>query len=281
MNQHDFTLGTPIRTDRTLAVLGDTDIKRVAPCVFAEHAKPGVSDRYQFVRTIEVVNSMRDAGYEVTKVTTSKARSDDGLMYSKHAVRLTHRDYLGGNICVGDVVPQVMLTNSHNRTSAFHLQAALERLACNNGLMISVAAFAGARVLHNDVNIFDNIIDGTNLVREVTESVALPSIHRMMALELSDSQANEFALAATYLKFGEIKPDHVPHLLATRRAEDEGRSLWAVLNRVQENSVKGGYAARDRAGRNVTVRGIQSVDRDLDFNGSLWQLGAKVAEELA
>lgn len=279
MNQHDFTAGTPVI--RKLSPMADGEIAKIAPAVFADHAKPGVSNRYQFVKTIDVISTMREAGYEVTRVNTSAARSDDGTMYSKHAVRLTHRDFLGGNICVGDVVPQVMLTNSHNRTCAFHLQAALERLACNNGLMISVAAFAGARVLHNDPRMFDNIIDGTNLIREVTEAVALPSIEKMMKLELTVPQVNEFAMAATYLKFGEIMPEHAPELLAARRAEDEGRSLWAVLNRVQENVVKGGYQARDRGGRMISVRGIKSVDRDLEFNGALWQLGAKVAEELA
>lgn len=265
-NRHSIT---PLSND---AILGR------APSVFAEHAGPGASDKYQFVKTIDVLENMRKSGFEVVHASQSSARTDDGRQYSKHAVRLIHSDYLGKPMQVGGVMPQVVLTNSHNRTSAFHLMAGLYRLACSNGMMTTTAEFSSVRVLHNDPKIYDNIIDGTHLIREVQESVALPMIERMEKKELSEVQAIEFAQAATYLKFGEVRTDHAVELLAARRAEDEGRSVWAVLNRIQENVVRGGYTAKDRANRNIKVRGIESVDKDLEFNVQLWQLGAQVVE---
>lgn len=263
-----------------LIPLQDADLQRFAPSVFTDHALPGVSDRYQFVRTSDVLNTMRDVGYIPVQAGQARSRTEDGRVYTRHVVKMTHKDNLKpkADRRVGDVIPQIVLTNSHNRTSSFQLMAGLYRLVCSNGMVTSAGEFANVRVLHNDPEIHAHIIDGTNLIRELTESVVTPQVSRMLELELADSTIREFAEAATFLKFGDVRPDHVEHFLNVRREADEGRSLWAVLNRVQENAVRGGYTVRDAAGRNVTQRGIGSITRDADFNVNLWQLGAKVLE---
>ncbi len=263
------------------AIISNEQIQKFAPSVFTSSAMPGVSDRYQFVKTIDILDTMRATGFEVISATQSLSRAEDGRQYAKHAIKLVHSDYLDRSTAVGDVVPQIVLTNSHNRTSSFRLQAGLYRLICLNGMMTTTANFGSIRVLHNDPNINDNIIDGTNLIREVSEAVALPMVEQMTRINLDSSQQIDFARAASYLKFGEVRDDHAVALLESRRVADDGGSLWAVLNRVQENAVKGGYQARDRANRNVTVRGIKSVDRDIDFNVALWSLAAGVAKQLA
>ena len=276
-NLHDFTNGAKINS--ALSAIGDLDLQRIAPSVFAEKPIEGVSKQYNFVRTIDVINKMREAGFGVVRASQSQARTEDGKLFTKHAVRLVQSSYLGNtDVQVGHVIPEIVLTNSHDRTSAFHLSAGLYRILCSNMLTVAAAQFRSFRVLHNDPSIYDHIIDGTNLVREITDTVALPTVDRMMKRELTKSQELEFSQAATYLKFGEVRPDHATNLLTARRAEDEGRTLWAVLNRIQENAVKGGYTAQDRRGRNIKVRGITAVDRDLDFNTNLWTLGSKVLE---
>ncbi len=42
--------------------LSSEDLRRCAPSVFAEHARPGVSSRYTFVSTAQVVALLRDEG---------------------------------------------------------------------------------------------------------------------------------------------------------------------------------------------------------------------------
>lgn len=275
-NAHDFTTGA--ERYRQIAVLDDNAIRARAASVFADSPMPGVSDKYQFVRTADVLGTLRNVGYEVVEASQSAAKTDDGRDYVKHQLRLMHADYISGKVVVGDTIPEVSLVNSHNRTSAFVLRAALKRLACNNGLMIAVGEMGSFRILHTDKAIHDHIVDGTELVREVHAQYALPTIAKMQEKELSEEQAREFALAATLLKWGEFRQNHIEPLLATRRAEDEGRSLWAVMNRVQENAVKGGYPTTDKANRRVQASGIMAVDRDIDFNAKLWQLTAKVLE---
>lgn len=259
--------------------LSDNEMRRIAPSLFTPHAAPGVSDRYQYVSTIDVLNTMRKAGYEPVKAGQGTARKPDGGQYTRHVVRMMHRDFLDpSKRNVGDVVPQVILQNSHNRTSAFHLGSGLERLVCSNGLAVPVAAMSGLRVLHNDVNIHDHILEGLEYIREVTETIVTPQIEAMTAKVLSKAMQRDFAQAVTVLKYGEVRDDHVEPLLAVRRGEDEGDSLWAVLNRIQENAVRGGYDAKDAAGRSVKAKPIAAIARDLDFNLDLWSLGAKVLE---
>lgn len=255
-------------------------VRSLAPSVFTSHKAPGTSDRYQFVNTAQVIETLRETGYEPVKASQSRTRNADNVPYTKHVVRLMHRDYLDpSRRKVGDVVPQVILTNAHNRTSAWHMMGGLFRLWCSNGMAYELAGFQSVRVLHNDPAIHDHIIDGAELVKETTERTALPMVEKMTKFELTMQQLREFAAAATYLKWGEVKDEHIEPLLACRRSQDEGRDLWSVLNRVQENAVKGGYKVNNSAGHLVTSRGIQSVDRDLDFNVNLWRLGAAVLEQ--
>lgn len=262
---------------RNTEISRDT-LAQLAPSVFAETPMPGLSSRYQFVKTIDVVQTLEQAGYHVVGAGQAQAKTDDGRAYARHVVRLQHERHMRGPVLPGDTVPQIILRNSHNRTSAFHLSAGLFRLVCSNGLAVEAGNFTSARVLHNDPAIHDHIIEGTNLIREVTETTIAPAIERMQAKQLTSAQEREFGLAATLLKWGDAREEQVDGLLAARREEDEGRSLWNVLNRIQENAVKGGYATQNRAGRNVQARGIQAVDRDLDFNVRLWTLGARVLE---
>lgn len=276
MNAHNFTRGT--QRIRSLTVLSDDTLAKQVPSVFSDAALPGVSDKYQFVRTADVLGTLRNTGYEVVGANQSQAKTEDGRVYVKHQLRLIHSDYISGKVSVGDTIPELSLVNSHNRTSSFILRAALKKLACNNGLMIAAGEHGMFRVLHTDKQIHQHILDGVAMVNELQEQYALPTIEKMRALELTDSQCRDFALGATLLKWGEFKANHIDPLLAVRRAEDEGRSLWNVMNRVQENAVHGGYECQDRANRNVKAAGIKSVDRDIDFNSRLWGLAAAVLE---
>jgi hypothetical protein len=266
---------------RNLIALSNADIAKVAPSIFSEEPAPGASSRYQFVRTADVIDTMRATGFEVVQASQSKTLSADKKPYAKHLVRLVHRDYLEGKLQVGDYIPEVAMTNSHNRTSAYEMMAALKVLACLNGMMIPSADYGRIRVLHNDPRMMDHIIDGTDLIREVHANHALPRIEKMRAVELTKQQAIDFATGATLLKWGETRADHVPGLLSIRRAEDDNMTLWSVFNRIQENAMKGGYASQDRAGRNVTTAGINSVNRDINFNAGIWTFANRVLDIVA
>ena len=56
------------------------------------------------------------------------------------------------------------------------------------------------------------------------------------------------------------------------REEDSGGELWKVLNRVQENLVKGGICYRTQKGRHMTSRGITGATPLIQMNERLWAL---------
>jgi len=56
------------------------------------------------------------------------------------------------------------------------------------------------------------------------------------------------------------------------REEDEGNSLWKVLNVVQEKLIRGGLSYKLRNGRNQTARELTNIDRQVDVNKKLWEL---------
>jgi hypothetical protein len=172
-----------------LIALSNDQLLKVAPSIFSEEPAPGASSRYQFVRTADVIDTMRTEGWEVVQASQSKTLSADKKPYAKHLVRLVHRDYLEGKLQVGDYIPEVAMTNSHNRTSAYEMMAALKVLACLNGMMIPSTQYGRIRVLHNDPRMMDHIIDGTDLIREVHANHALPRIEKMRAIELTKQQA--------------------------------------------------------------------------------------------
>jgi hypothetical protein len=274
MNAHDFTSGA--QRIRSLTVLDDKAIAARAPSVFTTEAMPTVSAKYQFVQTSDVLADLRNTGYEVVEAHQSKSMTDDGHPYVKHQLRLIHGDYISGKVSVGDTLPELSVVNAHNRSSSFILRAALKRLACNNGLMVAAGDLGMFRVMHTDKAIHDHIVEAIKLVEGVHREFALPTIEAMKTKMLTAAEQRDFALGATLLKWNEFRENHIEPLLVARRPEDEGDDLWTVLNRVQENAVRGGYAAVDRAGRNVKASGIKAVDRDIDFNSRLWTLGNEV-----
>jgi len=54
--------------------------------------------------------------------------------------------------------------------------------------------------------------------------------------------------------------------------EDEGDSLWAVFNRVQESIINGGYSAALRGAKVRKVKKIKSFERDIQVNQDLYQI---------
>ena len=63
-------------------------------------------------------------------------------------------------------------------------------------------------------------------------------------------------------------------LLAVRRVDDAGADLWSVLNRVQENLMRGGLSRRSASGRLTRTRRISSIREDVRINSGLWDLAS-------
>ena len=65
------------------------------------------------------------------------------------------------------------------------------------------------------------------------------------------------------------------HLLAPRRQADTNNDLFSVMNRIQENVIRGGIRTwgrhpQTRALRHITTREVKGIDQTVSLNRALW-----------
>jgi hypothetical protein len=175
-----------------------------------------------------------------------------------------------------DAVPEVVFLNSHDGTSAYQLRVGIFRVVCTNGLIVSVGAFPSVRVAHRG-DIVEEVVTGALDMSE-RFGVLAGQVERMEHRLLVKAEQLTFAEQALAVRFPEpadcgIEP---AQLLGCRRAEDLGNDLWSILNKCQENLLRGGLSRSVTSGRRSRTRRITSIREDVRINSRLWDLAEEV-----
>jgi hydrogenase maturation factor len=247
-------------------------VKSAAPAAFAKKPSPKVSEKYTFISTIDALTPLLDTGWKVTAAGQRATRLDGrDPKFTRHAISLAP-PAVKGLKKVGDVRPELSFINSHDRQSKGRLYAGFVRLACLNGLTVSAIDFGGFVFVHRGeaVNILEQANNALTGLKEAASVIQV-----MEKTKMSSGKQKLFAARAAELAYDRKDFDPTA-LLATRRVEDDGDTVWQVYNRVQENVVRGGVRLTHSTGaRAETVtRGISHIQRTTDFNLALWQLAA-------
>ena len=260
------------------------EIARRAPSALATQPYAAMSAKYAHIPTLGVVQAMIAAGFQPFAATQSRTRIAGKGDFTKHMLRFRHSDI--GVLAVGDVIPELVLVNSHDGTSAYKLIAGLYRLICSNGMMVSDAEIDSINVRHTG-NVVQDVLDGSRKLIADTRN-SLGTVQGWSQLQLTDGEQHAFAESAHAMRFADSEgkvttPITADQLLTPRRREDVGNDLWRTLNRVQENVISGGLSAvqRDAGGRRVrrvSTRRINGIDQDVRLNKALWELARKMAE---
>jgi len=253
------------------AELSNEQIYKAAPSVFAAEPWHQVSDRYQFVSTLQVVEKLRAEGLVPVKAQQSRTRIPGKSDFTKHLLRFRRSGDI--NAAVGDFIPEIVLINSHDRTSSYQLMAGIFRVVCNNGL-VAGDTFDSVKVQHSG-SVLNAMIEGTCRIIEEFPQLG-DTVKELQSVQLSPRQQVAYAKAALDLSESSIKltPDQI---LRPRRWADNSSDLWTTLNRVQENMVRGGLRGAAPNGRRIRTREVASVDGSVRLNKALWTL----AEEMA
>ena len=232
-------------------------------------------------------------GFTPFKAVQGKSRIEGKTEFTKHMIRFRHADSMTAQ--VGGNIPEVVLVNAHDGTSAYKLFAGIFRMICTNGMVVCERNLGELSIPHKG-NVVHQVIDGSFQIIEGSKQ-ALHTIDRWSNLRLTSGEQTVFAEAAHSLRFadsdGKIDtPITASQLLTPRRIEDRDTTgswsrpapdLYRTLNVVQENAIKGGLTAR-RAGtretpsRMVTTREVRGIDQDVKLNRALWQLAERMAE---
>lgn len=169
---------------------------------------------------------------------------------------------------------EVIIVNSHDGTSAYQMFAGMLRFVCTNS-MIAGERFEEVRV-PNKGGIQDQIIEGVYTVAEDFPRL-IDATEGMKDTRLSSDEQRVLAEASLVARYGEdespVRPDQI---IAPRRREDVGQSLWQTFNVIQENLIRGGISGRRQTAdgriRRSQTRAINGIDQNVGLNRALWTL---------
>ena len=260
-------------------ILTNDVIRAIAPSVFATEPWHAMSDRYAFIPTINVVDTMRDNGFQPFSVQQARTRIEGKGEFTKHLIRF--RDMRSGNtpqlVKHGGLFPEVILTNAHDGGSAYKLNAGIFRCVCINGL-VAGDSYSQLSVRHSG-NV-DGVMNATfELVNEFPKLMG--QVEEFGQLQLSAPAATAFAEAALSLRYDEDSPAPVQpsQVLRPRRSDDRASDLFTTFNVVQEHLTQGGargYNPRTRP--RVKVRAVTGIGENTRLNKALWTLTERMAQ---
>ena len=249
--------------------LTDAQLRAAAPSIFSETPIDGVSEKYAFVPTYAVLDTFRDAGYYPIMASESNVRNQENLGYQKHIIQFRNLDNLLRPNSV-DEYADIVLTNSHNRTSSFKVDLAYWRLVCSNMLIVPSQSFLSSSIIHAGFQ--ESKIN--HAIEEVTSYMPYieQEIEQFKGITLSPSEQQSLAYAAIDIRFDTKKHAIEPsELLTIQRKDDIDSSLWTIFNRIQEAIIRGGIKGTNReTGRNFTSKAIHAIDTNFSLNKELW-----------
>ena len=253
-------------------------LHRRAPAIFAEAPDAGVSKQYGFMPTIHVIKALEREGWFPVHARQTHCREPQRQPVARHLVRF--RQDPGRQVQVGDSIPELVLTNSHDRTCAFQLELGLFRLICANGMVTSAGGLGAMRVRHGR-HVVESILEHTIQLAGQLPRIA-DRVEAFRSTPITRVEEQDFAEQALALRYGEqwrqFSPVEPGAVLEARRREDAEGTIWSVFSRVQENLLKGGLRGRSRRGRRTRTRAIRSVHEDVRLNRGLWNLTEQLAE---
>jgi hypothetical protein len=262
------------------------ELKMICPEIATPEVNPalrrklGITDKYVHVPTEKVIEDIIELGWtpiNAYRVASRGKRTGTG----RHMVKFVNYDFMEEG---KTEYPELLLTNSHDGTTAFKLDVGIFRLVCSNGMVVKSQDFGSMRVRHYGYD-FETIKGAVNeLVEQIPDY--LKQVEEMKEQKLEREQMLEFARQAAMLRMTKVnesaidKVVDVDDLLFATRKEDEGDGLWEVFNRLQEKVVNGkfkyAFGKKERKAR--PVKGFKS---QVKLNQDLWELASSYLPETA
>lgn len=253
-------------------------LTEVVPSIFAKSGAGFVSDNYRHIATVDVVSGLMNEGFYPTLAKQQNTRKEEKKGFQKHMLRFTHENYLDN--AEEEFHPEIVLINSHDRSSAYHLYFGIFRLVCMNGMIVCTSDLGGITVRHSG-KIVSNVIDAS--YKLIDEAPAVQAqIDSFKSFEMTPQNKLDFAEEASFWKWGKEERVEPSVLLQARRMEDNQDNLWCTLNIVQENLFKGGMSYTIRSHdklKNRKSRAIKGVNETVMLNQKLWSLADRYLEE--
>jgi hypothetical protein len=255
------------------------EVKQNAPQAFAATPKPGVSSKYSFLPTSRIIEDMNRLGWQVNQAKSNRSRTKLNAEFGNHVVKFFHPDVFmkdqNGDV---EAYINIVVMNNHMGTGSFKFEMGIFRLVCENGLIIKDKDFGGFNMRHSGYS-FEQLQETLNQAIERLPEV-VGKINTYNQIIMSKEAQIEFAQKAFALRSyqdRQLTETELEEFLKPRRKEDEGDSLWVVLNRVQESVLKGGYHITNKKSKVRRAKSIKNIQQDIKLNQQVWELAGTFA----
>ena len=227
------------------------------PAIFTKTPSPKVSNRYSFADSEYYLQKFIDADWFI-----HSARQVSKSEYAPHQVILRNKDIA----TVGDLLPQLIFTNSHNGIKKMTMDTGIYRLVCSNGLVVPTSITQSLSIKHIDLG--DSTTD--TIVNSFYEKIPIimNNIDRMRNKILTNDEIDNFTYNALQIRFINAVGININDVVKPLRLEDNSDDLWTVFNVVQEKIIRGGIQLPSKR----HSRPINNFVNDNDINTKLWQL---------
>ena len=232
-------------------------LRERVPAIFTKTPSPKVSNRYSFADSEYYLQKFIDADW-----TIHSARQVSKSEYAPHQVILRNNDIA----TVGDLLPQLIFTNSHNGIKKMTMDTGIYRLVCSNGLVVPTSITQSLSIKHIDLG--DSTTD--TIVNSFYEKIPIimNNIDRMRNKILTNDEIDNFTYNALQIRFINAVGININDVVKPSRIEDYSDDLWTVFNVVQEKLIRGGIQLPSKR----HSRPINNFVNDNDINTKLWQL---------
>lgn len=232
-------------------------LRQRVPAIFTKTPSPKVSNRYSFADSEYYLQKFIDADWFI-----HSARQVSKSEYAPHQVVLRNKDIA----TVGDLLPQLIFTNSHNGIKKMTMDTGIYRLVCSNGLVVPTSITQSLSIKHLDLG--DSTTD--TIVNSFYEKIPIimNNIDRMRNKILTNDEIDNFTYNALQIRFINAVGININDVVKPLRIEDNSDDLWTVFNVVQEKIIRGGI----KLPSNRHSRPINNFVNDNDINTKLWQL---------
>ncbi len=245
----------------TLQKLTRDQIAERAPQVYTEAPYEGVSGKYTFLPTYQIVEDMEKLGWFVSDAKTMKTSNATQRKYGKHMVMFYNPDISIKNAEGGaEAYPQILIINNHRGWGRFKFEIGIFRLVCSNGLVIKSEDYGTFEMRHFGYS-FQELKELVEKAIDILPNV-VQKINNLSNKIMTREEMHSFATKAIQARFGEerlVDASEVQQVLAAARGEDEGSNLWVVMNRVQEHLVRGGFTMVTAGKKERKVRKITNM----------------------
>jgi hypothetical protein len=109
-------------------VLTRDDLRSIAPSIFTASPYHTMTPRYRVAHTADAVDVLERIGLFPVRAQQSRTRTPDRKPYVRHLIRFRRQQDINADLATE--IPEVVLSNSFDGTSAYRLNVGLFRVAC-------------------------------------------------------------------------------------------------------------------------------------------------------